>query len=54
MRRGTRSALPTSTRDPWHYYGPTHSNTARGDSSTEAMDTDEGRHTSRQIVDTAH
>ena len=54
MRRGTRSALPASTGDPWHYYGPTHPTTARGDSLTEVMDTDEGRHTSRQIMDTTH
>ena len=53
MKRGTRSALPTSTGDLWHYYGPTHPTTAWGDSLTEAMNTDEGRCTSRQIMDTA-
>ena len=52
--RDTRTALPSTTGDPWHYYGPDGWTSLRGDSSTEAMDTDGGQHTSRTLTGTAH
>ena len=51
--QGTRTALPTANGDPWCYYGPEGSTLTWRDSSTEAMDTDEGNHTSRTLIDTA-
>ena len=51
--RGTRTALPTASGDSWCYYGPEGSTPTQRDSSTEAMDMDEGNRTSRTLIDTA-
>ena len=51
-RRGTRTALPMASGDPWCYYGPEGSTPTQRDSSTEVMDTDEGNHTSKTLIDT--
>ena len=51
-RRGTRTALPMASGDPWCYYGPEGSTPTQRDSSTEAMDTDAGNHTSRTLINT--
>ena len=50
--RGTRAALPAPSGNPWQYYQREREDN-QGDSSTEAMDTDEGRMVSGQILDTA-
>ena len=52
-RRGTRTALPMASGDPWCYYGLQGSTPTRRDSSTEAMDTDEGNRMSKTLIDTA-
>ena len=51
--RGTKTAVPTTSGDPWCYYGPEGSTLTWRDSSTEVMDTDEGNCTSRTLIDTA-
>ena len=66
-RRGRRLAAPAPTGDPWGYYaehgeshhmetdrtvpGPTQ---PRTESSTEAMDTDEGQRTTARLLEEAH
>ena len=51
-RRGMRAVLPAPTGDPWQYYRRGREDNL-GDSSMEAIDTDEGRRISGQILDTA-
>ena len=51
-RRGMRVVLTAPTGDPWQYYQRRREDN-QGDSSMEAMDTDEGRRISGQILDTA-
>ena len=50
--QSTRTALPTASGDPWCYYGPKGSTPTQKDSSTEAMDMNEGNRTSRTLIDT--
>ena len=50
--RGTRAAHPAPSGDPWQYYQRGREDNW-GDSSMEALDTDEGRMMSGQILDTA-
>ena len=68
MRRGRRLAVPARTRDPWGYYTesressrmevdrtiPEISAPPRTESSTEAMDTDEGQRTMARLLEEAH
>ena len=67
MRRGRRLAIPTPTGDPWGYYAecrelhhmeadrtiPENSAQPRTESSTEAMDTDEGQRTTARLLEEA-
>ena len=67
-RRGRRLAAPAPTGDPWGYYAehrePSHmemdrtileiSAPPRTESSTEAMDTDEGLRTTARLLEEAH
>ena len=68
MRRGRRLAAPAPTGDPWGYYTehrePCHMEADRTipetsaqphtESSTEAMDTDEGQRTTARLLEEAH
>ena len=68
MRRGRRLVAPTPTGDPWGYYAergeshcmevdrtiPETSAQPRMESSTEAMDTDEGQRTTARLLEEAH
>ena len=68
MRRGRRLAAPAPTGDPWGYYAecreschmeadrtiPETSAQPRTESSTEAMDTDEGQRTTARLLEEAH
>ena len=68
MRRGRRLAAPAPTGDPWGYYAecrelyrmeadrtvPKTSTQPRTESSTEAMDTDEGQRTTARLLEEAH
>ena len=67
-RRGRRLVAPTLTGDPWGYYAehresrcmevdrtiPETSTQPRTESSTEAMDTDEGQGTTARLLEEAH
>ena len=67
MRRGRRLAAPTPTGDPWGYYAehreshhmevdrtiPETSAQPHMESSTEAMDTDEGQRTTARLLEEA-
>ena len=67
-RRGRRLAAPAPTGDPWGYYAehresrrmeadrsvPEPSTQPHTESSTEAMDTDEGQRTTARILEEAH
>ena len=63
-RRGRRLAVPAPTEDPWGYYASHHMETDRTvqetstqphtESSTEAMDTDEGQRTTARLLEEAH
>ena len=67
-RRGRRLAAPTPTGDPWGYYVecrelrhmeadrtiPETSAPPHTESSTEAMDTDEGQRTTARLLEEAH
>ena len=67
-RRGRRLAVPALTGDPWGYYAergescrmetdrnvPEPPTQPRTESSTEAMDTDEGQRTTARILEEAH
>ena len=67
-RRGRRLAAPTQTGDLWGYYAehreschmetdrtvPETSTQPRTESSTEAMDTDEGQRTTARLLEEAH
>ena len=67
MRRGWRIAAPAPTGDPWGYYAECgrsrHAGTVRStqgasaqlctESSTEAMDTDEGQRTTARLIEEA-
>ena len=68
MRRGRRLAAPTPTGDPWGYYTEHREShhmevdrtiletsvTPCTESSTEAMDTDEGQRTTARLLEEAH
>ena len=68
MRRGRRLAAPAPTEDPWGYYAergesrrmetdrtiPEPPTQPRTESSTEAMDTDEGQRTTARLLEEAH
>ena len=68
MRRGRRLVAPDPTGDPWGYYTerrkschmeadrtiPETSAQPRTESSTEAMDTDEGQRTTARLLEEAH
>ena len=68
MRRGRRLAAPVPTGDPWGYYAERResrrmeadrtvleaSTQPRTESSTEAMDTDEGQRTTARLLEEAH
>ena len=68
MRRGRRLAAPAPTGDPWGYYAkhreschmetdrtvPETSTQSCTESSTEAMDTDEGQRTTARLLEEAH
>ena len=68
MRRGRRLAAPAPTGDPWGYYAecresccmeadrtiPEISAPPHTESSTEAMDTDEGQRTTARLLEEAH
>ena len=67
-RRGRRLAVPAPTLDPWGYYAehreshhmeadrtvPETSTQPHTESSTEAMDTDEGQRTTARLLEEAH
>ena len=67
MRKGRRSAAPAPTGDPWGYYAECReshcveadrtiletSAQPRTESSTEAMDTDEGQRTTARLLEEA-
>ena len=67
MRRGCRIAAPAPSGDPWGYYVACgrshHAGTVRStreasaqphtESSTEAMDTDEGQRTTARLIEEA-
>ena len=67
-RRGSRLAAPAPTGDPWGYYAehresrrmemdrtvPEPPTQPRTESSTEAMDTDEGQRTTARLLEEAH
>ena len=67
-RRGRRLAAPAPTGDPWGYYAerresrrmetdrtvPEPPTQPRTESSTEAMDTDEGQRTTARLLEEAH
>ena len=67
-RRGRRLVAPALTGDPWGYYAerreshrmeadrtvPETSTQPRSESSTEAMDTDEGQRTTTRLLEEAH
>ena len=67
-RRGRRLVVPALTGDPWEYYAecrdschmeadrtvPETSTQPHTESSTEAMDTDEGQRTTARLLEEAH